>query len=370
MNAQHSHSSLPYRRILGFERELIVPPAGPGWFGAVMGTGILANLMITVGDLRLPAAVLLVIGWVALIGLTFGFLHRSRRDLQVFLTSLTDVGQCTGWGMVSMGYLAVGSATPVVFKAWNASPAVVAAAWHVDFVMWLIGAMIGIAGAFGFAVVIVSKRLSEPRPVWGLPLVAPMVASTTGAAQIPQFSSTAAGVWMLMITTACFFLALVLASVVFFLAYMHAWRRSPLPTVALPSMWIPLGIVGQSTAAAHVIAASAAEVAQPHAREHIATIATTYGCVMMLIGLPMIIAAFVVSYRGLASTMPFQPGWWALTFPVGTLSLGTHYLGERLGFFTAVSVFFLALLTVHWLIAAYGTSRSVLAARSEKAHQA
>ncbi len=358
--------SLPHVRVLGRQRPLLVPGPGPAWFGAVMGTGILANLFITVGGMRLLGAVMLVLGWLMLVGITFGFFHRSRRDRAVLFSSITDTGQCTGWGMVAMGYLSVGAATPMVLGAWEAPAGVMDAAWSVDMLMWLTGTAIGIIGAFGMGYVIIRNRLAEPRPVWGLPIVAPMVAATTGASQVPQLASTGAKVWMLMASTACFFIALVLASIVFMLSYVHAWRRSPLPPAALISAWIPLGIIGQSSAAAQVIALQAASFAQPEPASHILHIADVYGLVMMLLGIPMLLAAFYISYSGFLSAMPVHPGWWALTFPVGTLALGTHFLGIHMPIFSALSHAFLLLLVFHWLVAAYGSVRSIVAAHQHR----
>ncbi|WKD61190.1 C4-dicarboxylate transporter/malic acid transport protein [Corynebacterium ciconiae DSM 44920] len=354
---------MPSARILRSQRNLMVPGPGPAWFGAVMGTGILSNLLITVGDQRVLGAGMLVLGWLMLVGLTIGFFGRSSRDRAVLLSSITDIGQCTGWGMVAMGYLSVGAATPVVLGAWNAPAGVMDTAWTVDLVMWLIGASIGIVGAFGMGYVIIGKRLPEPRPVWGLPIVAPMVAATTGASQVPQMASTSAAVWLLMASTACFFIALVLASIIFLLSYMHAWRRSPLPPAALTSAWIPLGIIGQSSAAAQVIARQAAAMAQPEVQSSILRIADVYGLVMMVLGIPMLLAAFYLSYSGFLTGMPVHPGWWALTFPVGTLALGTHFLGLHMPLFDALSHAFLMLLCAHWLIAAYGSVRSIAAVR-------
>ena len=87
----------------------IVPPAGPAWFGSIMGTGILANLLVSVALPRFgegsfiadailkAAAVVLVIGWIAFIGLTVGFIGRCLRQFHVFHQSIVHPEQGTAW---------------------------------------------------------------------------------------------------------------------------------------------------------------------------------------------------------------------------------------------------------------------------------
>ena len=52
---------------------------------------------------------------------------------------------------------------------------------------------------------------------------------------------------------------------------------------------------------------------------------------MLLLGAPMIAWGALVYLRGLARRMPFTPGWFAATFPIGTLALGGILLGRSTG---------------------------------------
>lgn len=61
-----------------------VPGPGPAWFGAVMGTGGLATLL-QIHSVRVPgfapaAVVMLVLGWILLVGLGAGFARSVARD--------------------------------------------------------------------------------------------------------------------------------------------------------------------------------------------------------------------------------------------------------------------------------------------------
>ena len=113
-----------------------LPPAGPAWYGAVMGTGILATLTQTLAPGSGVAPALLAIGWILLVGLTGGFAVRSVRVPGTLAASIR-VGQLPLWGMVSMGVLSIGPATATVLPAWIptlAGPAVLA-----DVVLWIAG---------------------------------------------------------------------------------------------------------------------------------------------------------------------------------------------------------------------------------------
>lgn len=57
---------------------------------------------------------------------------------------------------------------------------------------------------------------------------------------------------------------------------------------------------------------------------------------MLVLGVPMILWGLLVLVRGLRRRMPYSPGWFAATFPVGTLALGGMMLGRSTGV-TAVS---------------------------------
>ena len=322
-------------------RTTALPPLGPAWFPAVMGTGILGTLLQTYAG-RLPwghaaAVVALVVAWTVLVLLAGGFLLRIARDRDAFTATVRDVDKVPMWGTVAMGLLAVGSSTATVVPAtW---PGLTGAAWAVDSVLWMIGTLVGVLTALGFAARLVAEDCGRPTTVWGLALVGPMVSATTGAALVPHLAGPGR-IWLLLATVGCFFLSLVAGSIVFAVAYHHLWRVSPIALAASASAWIPLGMVGQSTAAAQSIAtqAQAQSLAAPGTAQVIQQAAHAYGFLMLGIGLPLVAWAVVVTVRGFRGRMPFSPGWWALTFPIGTLSLGACLLGQGTGLGILVGV--------------------------------
>ncbi len=309
-----------------------LPPAGPMWFSTVMGTGILSTLLArevgNVSALLVPATALLVIGLVALVGLSAAFAVRIGRDRAALTSTLTNPAISPTWGTVSMGILAVGSA------ALTAGPHLGALAHPLlvlDVVLWLVGTALGLVTTFGFAAVLLRRRGGTPALAWGLAVVPPMVSATTGAALVP--SAPAGGVrdLLLVVSTACFLISLSIGAAVFAVGYHHCARRVPLPIPASVSAWIPLGVVGQSMAAAQSLATQSGTVLSPGTTRGVHHVANGYGYAMLICAVPVVGWAIAMTVRGFRARMAFAPGWWALTFPIGTLALGTRLLGASTG---------------------------------------
>jgi tellurite resistance protein TehA-like permease len=193
-----------------------------------------------------------------------------------------------------------------------------------------------------------------------------MVSATVGAGLVPHLGSTTLQVWMLVITLVCFALSLVLGAVIFAIAYHHHWRVAGLPVAASTSAWIPLGVVGQSTAAAQAMAGQAAPLLPATVAGVVQGMADDYGVVMLSLGVPLAGWAAAMTIRGFRHRMPFVPGWWSLTFPIGTLALGSHLLGVSTGMpvFLGASVVCWLVLCGTWGLCAVASVRAAFGSPS------
>ncbi|QKE83422.1 TDT family transporter [Arthrobacter sp. NEB 688] len=342
-----------------------LPPAGPAWYPAVMGTGILATLLQAHagGSAALHGAALVVvaIAWAVLLGLTAAFATRVVTRPGTLRASVTDLATLPLWGTVAMGLLSVGAATAAVLPGSSAAELVDPVA--VDAVLWVAGTALGLVTALGFAALLVRGHPGAPSPVWGLPVVPPMVSATTAAPLVAHLDGAGSRFLLVLLAWACFGLALVLGTLVFAVAYHHHWRVSPLEPAVAPSAWIPLGVVGQSTAAAVSLSAAGAGLLTPAVAAVAQQSAVAFGAVVLTVGAPLAGWALVVTLRGFASRPPFAPGWWALTFPVGTLSLGAHQLGLATGSgaLQAVGAALLVVLCGTWTLCAVLSLRALAA---------
>lgn len=334
-----------------------------------MGSGILANLL-TLESGRLPgaaavSAVIFVIAWLLLIGLTTAFAIRCVRTPGTLVTSLRNPAQSPMWGTVSMGILSVGSATATIVPTWNAHWT--SAAFGVDAVLWVIGTILGLYTTLDFAFGMAIRDLGRPTPVWGLPVVAPMVSATTGCALVARLGSLGDQAVLLTLVAACFGTSLVVGGVVFAVAYHHHWRHEPLPLTLRTSLWIPLGVVGQSTAAAQTIAARASAIVRPEAVPAIMHISQVYAIVVLgVAGTALGGYAAVMTVRGFIEKMPFVPGWWAMTFPLGTCALGAQQMGfvHHDGVWAVIGAVLTCCLVGTWSLCVVATIRAIRVERS------
>ncbi|MBK4174965.1 tellurite resistance protein [Corynebacterium macginleyi] len=317
--------------------DMKIPPLGPGWAGALMGLSISSSLIDThFGPVmgRLPAEIMLGVANLVFLALTAGFIK--------YRTPGFRFEDMPAWGMASMGILAIGSAYSLICDAWL-----------IHTVCWAGGTILSVITCLKYLTFLFSDHPSNPTFIWGLPLVAPMVSATSSAQLVPH-----AGEWGSLVHGVgvfCFVLAWVAGMPMFTLIYLRTFPKPPLNFAA--TAWIPMGLVGQSTAAAQLLAGD-----QWHFR------AMVYGVAMLGLGVPLSLYAITKHWcAALGNTpMSYNPSWWASTFPVGTCCLGTHTLSTQpaalawgLGWMDTVSAALLVLLLLHVTWAAFGAIKTV-----------
>ncbi|WP_139024430.1 hypothetical protein [Corynebacterium nuruki] len=286
-----------------------LPAPGAAWGGSVMGLAITGSLLAVLpGAGAAAGTAVTAVAAVVLVVLLAGAVRAPRFD---------DV---PGWSMMTMGLLALGSAVDTTL-GWTG----------VHTVTWVTGSVAAVAVFAVQGLRLLRGRVPALFP-GVLPLVAPMVASTNAA----QLGHPLPG-------TVLFFLSLVTALPAFVRVYAGAGRH-PAPDLAATT-WIPLGVVGQSSAAALLLTDGG-------------TAGICYAAVMLGLGVPA--AGWALCHHWGALLRPdrpsFNPSWWAATFPVGTCSLGTRTLAGAtgLGWPDAVSTGLTALLCLHVLLAVAG----------------
>ncbi|WP_431605014.1 tellurite resistance protein [Corynebacterium propinquum] len=251
--------------MLKIENKMELPPLGPGWAGAVMGLGISSSLIEThlspvVG--HLPAKIMIVAATLLALALSIGFIRHRNPGFRP--------NNMPAWGMVSRGILALGSAYSLIFNAWM-----------IHILCWAAGTILGVITCLRYLQFLIFDRSVAPAFTLGLPLVAPMVSGTSSAQLVPH-----AGEWGSLvhgIGVMCFALATSVPTFAF--VYLRTFPN--LPTSFAATAWIPLGLVGQSTASAQLIAGE-----QWHFR------AMIYGVVMLSLGIPLAGYAIVKHWGG------------------------------------------------------------------------
>lgn len=340
--------------------EVALDQVGPAWFTSVMGTGILA-IGFALSPLRLPAFAALGRGLFVLdLGLFAAFvalwLAHVVRDPAATVATFRDPVRAQPWGAPPMacftlcvGFLAIGTAflprTLCISLAQG---------------LWLTGVGLAVLSATVVPYLMVTTHELTPADAngaWLLPVVPPIVASVPAALLAPTWpealrpSALAIGYGLLGTGTA---LAAVLI-VVFYARLL--WHKVPEDALVM-TMWLVVGPLGQSVAGM-IALGTAARAVWPQLGVLLFGAGVAYGMLTWGFGVFWLGLALAVTLRASRKGISFTLGWWALTFPVGTLISGSDQLYGATGatLFALGAAGLLALLTVTWSVVASGSLR-------------
>ncbi|MET9199817.1 TDT family transporter [Gordonia sp. NPDC003585] len=344
----------------------------PNWFGAVMGTGIVATAAagLPVGTAALEpfavamwlvAAGLLVVVASAFVG---HWMHHPENARGYARHPM--MGHF--YGAPAMALLTVGAATLLVGRdVVGDHPAV----W-IDAVLWTVGTLLGVATSVCLPYSMMTRRSDEPRvamPCWLMSVVPPMVSATTGALLVGHIPAGQARLTMLCGCYGLFGLSLFLGMITMTLIYSRAIQDGPPAGAAAPTFWITLGLIGQSVTAANLLGNASQGVftdEQAYIAQGLRVFGIGYGMAMAGFGVAMFALAVAVTVRAVRRRMPFAITWWSFTFPVGTCVTGLAALGKVLHAapIEALSVVLFVALVGAWTLVASMTvvhRRAVLA---------
>ncbi|KQB85627.1 hypothetical protein [Corynebacterium oculi] len=300
-----------------------LPPWGPAWSGAALGTGGLATLSHLHGW-GVVSALALILAAVLILSILAGWArHRVPPLRRVAMPA---------WALLGMSITTLGSAqTPLTHQ------------WWLHAALVLIGAVICVSANIAYWPVL----RSEPNFLSLFPVMSPVVPAV-GLAQwaasetLPDVGASivkAVG-WALCV------LAVAGAVPAFILVYRHMLPLGP-PAPLAATCWIPLGIVGQSVVAVLTLGGPRA-----------------YGWVVLSLGVPLACWAAWRHWSSIPAWAPYNPTWWASTFPVATCGAGTYALSGGTGGLYAVSLALLFLLVAHWLLAVTRAASHLLQRRA------
>nr|WP_296774319.1 TDT family transporter [Rhodococcus sp. (in: high G+C Gram-positive bacteria)] len=342
----------------------------PNWFASVMGTGIVATaattLPLNVVGLRAFATGVWMLASLALVALSIAFvahwlLHRSaaRRYANHPTVSLF-------YGAPPMALMTVGAGTLVLGKdvIGDSSALIVASA------LWTAGTVLGLATCvwIPYRMMKAGNHSSAPLPAWLMPVVPPMVSATTGALLLPHIGATDLRVAFLVCCYALFAVGLFAGGIILALVCRHLRAGGRPPLQAIPTVWITLGLVGQSITAANLLAADAGSLfagEDAGIASGLHDFGIVYGVSAGTFGVIMFVAATLLTLRAARAGLTFSLTWWSFTFPVGTCVTGAAALGTALGWgaLHVLAVFLYALLVGAWIVVATRTAHGSISGR-------
>jgi tellurite resistance protein TehA-like permease len=186
---------------------------------------------------------------------------------------------------------------------------------------------------------------------WLMPVVPPMVSATTGALLAEHLAAGQLRETLVSLCWSMFGLSLVASIIVIGLVWGRLAQHGVGAAAAVPTLWILLGPIGQSIAAANGLAG-----VDPSA----APLARLYGLAAWGFALLWLGIALAITTRTLRNGLPFSLAWWSFTFPVGTVVTGTSALAARTGLdvFSWSAVALYVGLVAAWAVVIIRTARN------------
>jgi C4-dicarboxylate transporter/malic acid transport protein len=336
----------------------------PNWFTATMGTGILA-LAINQYPLAIPG--LHAIGevlWLVniLLFVTFSALYAARWTM-----FFDGARRIFGHSVVSMFFGAIPMSLATIVNGFivfgvplfgDAALGIAQALLWVDIVL---------AVACGVLVPFLmftrqDHSLEKMTAVWLLPIVAAEVAAASAAQLVPHVVDPQAALRLLVVGYAlwAFSVPLALSFLVILLLRLALHKLPPKEMAA--SGFLALGPIGTGALGLLLLGADAprvfTQVGLPGVGEVAQGIGIVGGAMLWGYGIWWLMLAVLTTVRTMRQHgMPFNLGWWALTFPLGVYSVATLALARQthLGFILAIGGVLVLCLAMLWVMVATRT---------------
>ncbi|MDY6808576.1 MAG: TDT family transporter [Actinomycetota bacterium] len=305
----------------------------PNWFAAVMGTGIVANAAMVL-PVQAPlitafATAIWLLAALLLIGIGAAFVVHWRRHSATARRYAADPVMSQFYGAVPMALLTVGAGTLHIGEPMLGETVALAT----SAVLWVSGTTIGVVTAIWvpFAMMTAARQSENAAlPAWLMPVVPPMVSASTGAALVAHLPAGQPRLALLAGCYALFGMSLLLGLMTMTVIYARLIHGGVPESRLAPTIWITLGMVGQSITAANLLAAESHLVFlgdRAPIAGGLTIFGIVYGLVMGGFGVAMFALATAVTVRTARRGLPFALTWWSFTFPVGTCVTGMCALG-------------------------------------------
>ncbi|MCY0885764.1 MAG: TDT family transporter [Firmicutes bacterium] len=331
---------------------------GPNWFTVGMGTGITALGAYLYpgapGWLREAGTVLWLFNTL-LVGLFLILIHlRMLLDRPGMKAILHDPVQSMFWGAMPMAL------TTVVNGFVDMGPGVFGpVAVQVAFVVWVANvAMAVVAGIVVPYMMFIRQdhALDRLTGIWLIPVVPAEVVAASGSLLIPYVVGLEAQRTLLLISMGLWALSVPLAFLILgFLFLRLALHKLP-PKEMAASTWISLGTLGTGVMGlvglGRYMPLVFGTLGQAMAGGSVLAALMLWG-----FGLWWLAISILLTLHYLKRGMPFNLGWWGLTFPLGVFTGGTDFLYRQLGDWLLQDMArgLFVMLAVFWLVVAVRT---------------
>jgi C4-dicarboxylate transporter/malic acid transport protein len=337
----------------------------PNWYASIMGTGVVAVAAVSLPwqpvGLHTAAVAVWALAAFLLVALTVATVIHWVRYPGAARRHLLNPVMSHFYGAPPMALLTVGAATILLGRDVLGLRAAV----DVDWVLWFAGTATGLAAAVVVPFVMFTRHDVKPDSAFGgwlMPIVPPMVSASTGALLVPYAPVGQARLALLLSCYAMFGISLLASVVIITLIWYRLAAYKVGQATMVPTVWIVLGPLGQSVAAANLLGGVASQALPAPYSTALQAFGVVYGVPVWGFGLLWGAIAVAITVRTAREHLPFSLTWWSFVFPIGTMVLGTSELALHTGsdlFRTAAVLFYLCLVAA-WITVALRTARGSL----------
>ena len=330
----------------------------PNWFTATMGTGVVAMIL---AQLPFASSVLFMLAtklWQfnILLFITFSILYGLRwilfpteakqifnhPNMSLFLGAIP-----MGLATITNGFLSFG-----VHLYGDIAIQIATYLWYLDVFLAVLIAWVVPFCMFSCQ----DHQLQRMTAVWLLPIVACEVAASSAGLLLQHLAADQHALAILIMGYVLWGISVLPAFAILTILMLRlALHQLPEKEVAISS-WLCLGPIGTGALALLLLGQQAPRILNAVGLEELATIVPAIGVIGGLVllgfGLWWFGIAVLTTVRHARTGIPFNLGWWGLTFPFGVFILAIFNLAHQLqfNFFTYIAVALSIVLLALWAL--------------------
>ncbi|ATU46752.1 C4-dicarboxylate ABC transporter [Acinetobacter junii] len=330
----------------------------PNWFTATMGTGVVAMIL---AQLPFASSILFMLAtklWQfnILLFITFSILYGLRWIL--FPTEAKQIFNHPNMSLF-LGAIPMGLATIVngflsfgVHLYGDIAVQIATYLWYLDVFLAVLIAWVVPFCMFSCQ----DHQLQSMTAVWLLPIVACEVAASSAGLLLQHLAADQHALAILITGYVLWGISVLPAFAILTILMLRlALHQLPEKEVAISS-WLCLGPIGTGALALLLLGQQAPRILNAAGLEELATIVPALGVIGGLVllgfGLWWFGIAVLTTVRHARTGIPFNLGWWGLTFPFGVLILAIFNLAHQLqfNFLTYIAVALSIVLLALWAL--------------------
>ena len=341
----------------------------PNWFTAIMGTGVVALILpefpVAESFTWLLGSTLWLLNIVLFV--LFSTLYILRWTLYT-----NEAKQIFKHPVMSLFLGAIPMALATILNGFLkfGIPLIGDVAVQIAQVLWYIDVFLAVAIAWIVPFCMYNRQqhqLNTMTAVWLLPIVACEVAATSGGLLLGHIEATQHAVAILFGSYMLWGISVLPAFAILTILMLRlALHQLPSKELAISS-WLALGPIGTGALALLILGEQAPHVLQVIGMESLGTFAQQGGLIASLIligfGLWWLGIAVLTTLKHAQQDLPFNLGWWGLTFPLGVFTLAILNLAHQtnLHFIFIFGYGFATILILLWMLVASKTFKGFYA---------